>query len=179
MDAFAIAVSSSICIPRMPISLALRTSFMFGFFQFLMPLIGFYLGVSTIQYIQKIDHWVAFLLLGFIGAKMIIEAFEIKTDPACSDDEKKKTNVADFKTLFMLSVATSIDALAIGISYSIINAPIWIAALIIGVTTFIICMIGCEFGKRLGTKFEKRAVFIGGLALIGIGIKILLEHLLS
>ncbi|HQG40873.1 MAG TPA: manganese efflux pump MntP family protein, partial [Spirochaetales bacterium] len=132
MDAFAIAVSSSICMPHMPLKLALRTSFMFGFFQFLMPVIGFFLGISTIQFIEKFDHWVAFLLLGFIGIKMIIESFGIKSEQACSDDEKKKTDIADFKTLLMLSIATSIDALAIGISYSIIYAPIWIAALLIG-----------------------------------------------
>ncbi|HOT58114.1 MAG TPA: manganese efflux pump MntP family protein [Spirochaetia bacterium] len=178
MDAFAIAVSSSICMPHMPLKLALRTSFMFGFFQFLMPVIGFFLGISTIQFIEKFDHWVAFLLLGFIGIKMIIESFGIKSEQACSDDEKKKTDIADFKTLLMLSIATSIDALAIGISYSIIYAPIWIAALLIGITTFIICVIGCEFGKRLGTKFEKSAVLVGGIVLIGIGTKILLEHLL-
>lgn len=178
MDAFAIAVSSSICLPHMPMKLALRTSFMFGFFQFLMPVIGFFLGTSTIHFIEKFDHWVAFLLLSFIGIKMIVEAFEIKPNQSCSDDENKKTNITNFKTLFVLSIATSIDALAIGISYSIIKAPIWIASLLIGITTFIICMIGCEFGKRLGIKFEKSAVLVGGLVLIGIGTKILLEHFL-
>ncbi len=179
MDAFAIAVSSSICMPHMPLKMAVRTSFMFGFFQFLMPVAGYFLGESTMRYISGFDHWVAFGLLAAIGIKMIVESFEIKNDPSCSDEEKKKTNVADFRTLLLLSVATSIDAMAMGISYSVMGAPIWYAAGIIGITTFVICMVGCEFGKRLGTKFEKSAVLVGGLALVGIGLKILLEHLLA
>jgi len=143
MDAFAVSVSSGICIADMKFRHALRTAFMFGLFQFIMPLLGYAAGSTFADLIQTWDHWLAFGLLAFVGGKMLI------------------------------------DALAVGISYSLIQAPIWLASSIIGLITFVLCLLGCEFGKRLGAKFELGAEILGGVVLLGIAVKILLEHLLA
>jgi putative Mn2+ efflux pump MntP len=179
MDAFAVSVSAGICVAELRFRHALRTAFAFGFFQFAMPLLGFFLGSGFAAYIRGWDHWLAFGLLALVGAKMIKESFEIRDEASCSEDDLKKKNVLDLRTLLVLAVATSIDALAVGVSYSVIDAPIWLAAGIIGVVTFALCLIGCEFGKRIGARFERWAEVAGGLALIGIGAKILIEHLMA
>lgn len=177
MDAFAVSVSAGICVADLRFRHALRAAFAFGFFQFAMPLLGFFLGSGFAAYIRGWDHWLAFGLLALVGAKMIKESFEIRDEASCSEDDLKKKNVLDPRTLLVLAVATSIDALAVGVSYSVIGAPIWLAAGIIGVVTFALCLVGCEFGKRIGARFERWAEVAGGLALIGIGAKILIEHL--
>lgn len=177
MDAFAVSVSAGICVAELRFRHALRTAFAFGFFQFAMPLLGFFLGSGFAAYIRAWDHWLAFGLLALVGAKMIKESFEIRDEASCSEDDLKKKNVLDLRTLLVLAVATSVDALAVGVSYSVIGAPIWLAAGIIGAVTFALCLVGCEFGKRIGARFERWAKVAGGLALIGIGAKILIEHL--
>jgi len=181
MDAFAVSVSSGICTDNLQPRHIIRGSFSFGLFQFVMPVLGWFLGSQFRTAIQNFDHWIAFALLAFIGGKMIAESFE--TEPAACDDTETpqkagKTDVRNIKTLFTLSVATSIDALAVGLSYSLLGKSILSPAAAIGLITFTVCIVGFEFGKRIGYLIEKRAELVGGLVLIGIGLKILLEHLL-
>jgi len=176
-DAFAVSVSSGICVKELKFRHALRASLVFGFFQFGMPILGWILGGTFKIYIEKFDHWIAFALLAFVGGRMLKEAFEIEEPSSCSDEEAKKKSILNWGTLVVLAVATSIDALAVGLSYSMLGELILIPALIIGSITFIVCMIGTEFGKRLGARFERWAEVFGGLVLIGIGVKILAEHI--
>jgi putative Mn2+ efflux pump MntP len=146
-----------------------------------MPIIGWFLGNSFRAYIEGFDHWIAFGLLAIIGIKMIIES-RGEASPGEQGDSCPTDNKFDVKnlwTLFVLAIATSIDALAIGLSYSLINQSIWIPAIMIGVITFAVCLLGFEFGKRIGMMFEKWATLIGGIVLVFIGTKILLEHLLG
>jgi putative Mn2+ efflux pump MntP len=179
MDAFAVSVSAGVCIADMKFRYALRTAFAFGIFQFLMPLLGYAAGFGFSGMIESWDHWLAFGLLAFVGGKMIRESFDIKDEASCSEEELNKKNVLDPRTLLVLALATSIDALAVGISYSALRAPIWQAAGIIGFITFALCLVGCEFGKRLGSRFERGAEIAGGAVLIAIAFKILLEHTLG
>jgi putative Mn2+ efflux pump MntP len=190
MDAFAVSVSSGICIRDLKLFHALRASFSFGLFQFLMPVLGWYLGSAFLAYISAWDHWIAFVLLGFIGGKMLIEAlgkkkteknetagsgpYQQKTDER---DSSSSADIRNFKTLLVLSIATSIDALAVGLSFSVLGGGIWVNSGIIGGITFAVCLIGFEFGRHIGFLFEKWAEAAGGLILIGLGIKILVEHL--
>nr|WP_320131384.1 manganese efflux pump MntP family protein [uncultured Holophaga sp.] len=174
MDAFAVSVSSGICIPELRIRYALRAAFAFGLFQFLMPVVGWLLGSSFRGYIDAFDHWIAFLLLLGVGGKMVYEALKIG-EPACDREEAR--GILKLRTLFLLAVATSIDALAVGLSYSILRTPILAPALLIGGVTFLVSFVGCEFGKRIGAKFERWAELAGGLVLICIGIRILYQHL--
>jgi len=176
MDAFAVSISSGICIPNMKFRYALRASLSFGLFQAVMPLIGWGLGGAFRSYIERVDHWVAFALLALVGGKMIYESFQIK-DPTCDLEVYK--GVMSLRNLLILSVATSLDALAVGISFSVLHGPILGPALLIGVVTFLVSMIGCEFGKRIGAKFERWAEVGGGLVLVGIGLKILFDHLVG
>ena len=141
-----------------------------------MPLAGFAAGTTFASAIESWDHWLAFVLLAAVGGKMVFESFRIQDPATCSDDERHKLNVLDLRVLLVLSVATSIDALAVGISYSIIRAPIWIASSIIGAITFVLCFLGCEFGKRIGSRLERWAELAGGVTLMGIGLKILLDR---
>jgi putative Mn2+ efflux pump MntP len=173
MDAFAVSVGSGVCIRNLKSFHAVRASLSFGLFQFAMPITGWFLGSAFVQYIQGFDHWIAFLLLGFTGGRMIFTTLK--------KGEKNK-NTADIRNpaaLLVLSVATSIDALAVGISLSMLNSGIWGSAAIIGLITFFVCLAGFAFGRRIGFAFEKGAETAGGIILIGIGLKILLEHLLS
>jgi putative Mn2+ efflux pump MntP len=176
MDAFAVSVGAGISIPALKPFHIIRSSFFFGLFQFLMPVAGWFVGGSLASYIEKFDHWVVFTLLSLIGGKMALESLrDRKTAPA------EKTGTADIRnlwTLVTISVTTSIDALAVGVSFSFMNQGIWRNALIIGAVTFGVCFLGFEFGRRLGRFFEKWAGLAGGLVLIGVGTKILLEHLL-
>jgi manganese efflux pump family protein len=176
-DAFAVSIASGICVAELSFRHALRASFFFGIFQFAMPIIGWFLGGTFRRYIQGFDHWIAFGLLAFVGGKMIRESFGVKDPHACSDEEKSKSDIRSLKTLLLLSVATSIDALAVGLSYSMIHSPIFLPSLVIGLVTFALSMVGVEFGKRVGAKFERWAVVAGGVVLIGIGVKLLLEHI--
>ncbi|MDR2095663.1 MAG: manganese efflux pump MntP family protein [Treponema sp.] len=187
MDAFAVSVSSGICIKGLRPFHALRASFFFGLFQFLMPVAGWYLGGTFIVYIEAYDHWIAFILLVFIGARMIREAAGIKPDAETPPSERGAGDICRFWSLLTLSVATSIDALAVGISLNIMGHGIWSSSGIIGGITFFVCLAGFILGSRLrrglkrgiGLRFEKWSEIAGGVVLIGIGCRILAEHLLS
>jgi putative Mn2+ efflux pump MntP len=182
MDAFAVSVSSGIAIPGLKPLYALRASFFFGLFQFLMPVAGWFLGSGFSSYIGAFDHWVVFALLSFIGGKMALESLRGRKAAAEAPPNSGKAKTADIRSLWALlsvSVATSIDALAVGVSFSLLNQGIWHNALIIGVVTFCCCLTGFEFGRRLGRLFEKWAGLAGGITLIAVGTKIMLEHLLG
>jgi len=175
MDAFSVA--SGVCVSKLSLAHALRASLSFGLFQFAMPVAGWLLGETFRAYIQGLDHWIAFGLLAIVGGRMVAEAIGRREPAACPDDEKGKTDIRDPKTLLVLSVATSIDALAVGLSYSVVGTPILEPAAVIGIVTFVVCLVGTEFGKRIGARFERWASLAGGLVLIGIGARILIEHL--
>lgn len=185
MDAFAVSISSGICIPDLKPRQGLRAAFAFGLFQFLMPLAGWLLGGAFKTLIQGFDHWLAFGLLAFVGGKMLLEGLESRRAAAlpgaCEDEETEagatRRSILDPLGLLILAVATSIDALAVGLSYSVLGSPILLPATVIGLVTFLLCLGGCEFGKRLGARFESWAEVAGGLVLMGIGTKILIEHL--
>ncbi|MDR1904424.1 MAG: manganese efflux pump MntP family protein [Treponema sp.] len=197
MDAFAVSISSGICVRGLRPFHALRASFFFGLFQFLMPVAGWYLGGTLLAYIEAYDHWIAFILLAFIGAKMIREAVGIKRKAETPSAERGAAergaaergaaDICRLRPLFTLSVATSIDALAVGISLNIMGHGIWISSGIIGGITFFVCLAGFILGNRLqqglkqgiGLGFEKCSEIAGGIVLIGIGCKILAEHLLN
>jgi putative Mn2+ efflux pump MntP len=174
MDAFAISVSSGIAIPGLRFFYVLRSSFFFGLFQFLMPVAGWFLGSALASYIDSFDHWVVFVLLCFIGGKMVLEALRPKPKGEAAEGGM---DIRSLVPLLAVSVATSIDALAVGVSFSLLDQGIWRNALIIGAVTFFCCLSGFEFGRRMGRFFEKWAGVAGGLMLIGVGAKILIEHL--
>lgn len=170
MDALAVSVGAGISGKDLNRFYALRASLAFGFFQFLMPCIGWFLGASFLSYIAAFDHWAAFILLFAIGAKMII-------DGARGGGRSGASNILSFKALIVVSVATSIDALAVGVTLSVIDDNVLIAALVFGVITFIASFAGFEFGKKAGAKFESGALIVGGLVLIGVGVKTLFDHM--
>jgi len=169
MDAFAISVTAGLTLKRSRLASALKIGLFFGGFQALMPFLGFIAGVNLRHFIGGIDHWIAFFLLSFIGGKMIYEAFKI--------DEAGKKDLLGTLTLFILSVATSIDAFAVGLSFAFLKVAILKPVVIIGCTTFAICFCGLLIGKKAGHFFESKIEIIGGLILIGIGLKILIQHL--
>lgn len=169
MDAFAVSVTSGLAIDKLKIGHALRIGAFFGMFQAIMPIIGWLAGIGLKDFISGIDHWVAFVLLTVIGVKMIFESSKMKED--------KNSDPLNVYTLLILSVATSIDALAVGLSLSALAVAIMMPALIIGLTTFTFSFAGVFIGKRVGHLFESKIELAGGLILIGIGIKILTEHL--
>lgn len=168
-DSFAISVSSGLIIKKIDLFNAMKIAFSLAFFQALFPVIGWYIGTEVVEYIKDYDHWAAFLLLLLIGCKMIYDNLR-------SGSEDKKFNPLHFGTLIALSVATSIDALAVGFSFGLIDINIWLTALIIGFVTFAFSMLGIFLGKRTEGRFGKRMEILGGIILIGIGIKILIEH---
>ena len=177
MDAFAVAVSSGMICKYRGWRNTVKLAAFFGFFQFLMPLIGYYLGKSIYGFIHNVDHWIAFALLAFIGAKMIIET--IKEGTACDDEQAKAQNPFATKNLFVMAVATSIDALAVGITFALTDENIWLSSVTIGVITFMISALGVILGNKVGCVFKKSAGIIGGAILICIGLRILLEHLIG
>ena len=169
MDAFAVAVCKGLSMPKMNWKKAGVIAAYFGIFQALMPSIGYLLGVNFQENIQSIDHWIAFILLGIIGLNMLKEA--ISTETENSNDSIK------FKDMLILAVATSIDALAVGITFAFLKVNLWLAISLIGIITFTISVAGVKIGNVFGCKYEKKAELVGGLILILLGIKILLEHL--
>jgi manganese efflux pump family protein len=173
MDSLSVAIINGGIIKDLKIKHALRIAFSFGFFQAAMPVIGWVAGLAFVRFIATFDHWIAFGLLAFIGGKMIYES--LKKEGECSDS----MNCLHFPTLLLLSLATSIDALAVGLSFSMLGIQIAVPVLIIGLITFGICIAGIYIGKKIGHFFEKKLELIGGLILIGIGLKILMEHLLN
>lgn len=172
MDAFAVAVCKGLNMSRINYKRGALIALFFGTFQGLMPLIGWFLGVQFEKYIVSLDHWVAFLLLGFIGGKMIAEAFEKEKEDCCPD----KFSIGE---LFILAIATSIDALAVGITFALIapTTGISVAVILIGVITFALSFVGVVIGNKFGAKYKKRAELAGGIILCLMGLKILLEHL--
>lgn len=171
MDAFAVSIASGVTLKCFQTRPAFRVAIFFGGFQALMPVIGWLAGSTFQNYIQAYDHWVAFGLLAFIGGKMIYESFVIT-------EAESKCDPRNLTTVFMLSIATSIDALAVGLSFSVLNVHIIEPVVIIGIVTFLLSLLGVYIGGKFGALFENKIELIGGIVLIGIGIKILLEHLL-
>lgn len=169
MDAFAVAVCKGLSMKQIKMNKSIIVGGYFGIFQGLMPIIGYILGVSFQEIITKVDHWISFILLAVIGINMIKDSFSKETE-----NLNDRTN---FKTMLPLSIATSIDALAIGITFAFLKVNIIIAALIITITTFLISIIGVIIGNKVGNKLEKKAETFGGIILVLIGLKILLEHL--
>ena len=179
MDAFAVSVCKGLKMRRLNKKNAAVIGLFFGGFQAIMPLIGWLLGKQFEKYITSFDHWIAFVLLAFIGGKMAIEAIKGDDDEQ-DDDGGNKTSDGeklDLKELTMLAVATSIDALAVGITFAFLKVNILTAISIIGVTTFVLSIIGVAVGNKFGMKYKSKAEIVGGIVLILIGLKILLEHL--
>ena len=173
MDAFAVAVCQGLCIPKLNLRQGGVIALYFGGFQALMPLIGWFLGSQFAGYIQSFDHWVAFVLLALIGGNMVREALSPEEEEtSCAVNSK-----LDHKKLFMMAVATSIDALAIGVAFAFMDVLILPAVSLIGCTTFCLSLVGVVVGNFFGSRYKKRAELTGGIILILLGVKILLEHL--
>lgn len=170
MDAFAVSICKGLSMKKINWKKAVIIGVYFGIFQALMPTIGYFLGSAFESFVTSIDHWIAFILLTLIGGNMIKEAF--------GKDEKENCNDSvDFKTMIVLAIATSIDALAVGITFAFLDVNLPLAVSIIGLTTFIISLIGVKIGNKFGNKYEQKAQIVGGVVLLLIGLKILLEHL--
>lgn len=174
MDAFAVSVCKGLGMKRLDMGQALVIALFFGGFQALMPLAGWALGSGFQSYIEPVDHWIAFALLAFIGGKMLYDAFheEDGDEPIAGEAAR-----LDLKEILMLAIATSIDALAVGVSFAFLQVDIVPAISLIGVITFALSLVGVAAGHQFGARFEKPATIVGGLVLILIGLKILLEHL--
>ncbi len=169
MDAFAVSICKGLSMKNMNYNKALIIALYFGLFQALMPLIGYILGDTFDHKIRVIDHWVAFILLTLIGGNLLKEAF--------SKDVEKSNDKTDLKTMAILAIATSIDALAVGITFAFLEVNIVLAIIMIGFITFIMTLIGVKIGNVFGSIYEKKATFVGGAILVFMGIKILLTHL--
>ena len=173
MDAFAVAVCQGLCMPKLNLRQGGVIALYFGGFQALMPLIGWFLGSQFAGYIQSFDHWVAFVLLALIGGNMVREALSPEEEEtSCAVNSK-----LDHKKLFMMAVATSIDALAIGVAFAFMDVLILPAVSLIGCTTFCLSLVGVVVGNFFCSRYKKRAELTGGIILILLGVKILLEHL--
>ena len=170
MDAFAVSITSGITIKRLHINHALKIALFFGLFQAIMPIVGWLAGLSLRDYISAVDHWIAFGLLSSIGCKMIYESITVQSS-------EKEIDPLNVYVLLVLSVATSIDALAVGVSFAFLKVAIVTPVIIIGTVTFLLSYLGVYIGDRIGHFFENKIEIAGGLLLIGIGIKILVEGL--
>lgn len=174
MDAFAVSVCKGLAMKQCTFRKAGIVGLYFGVFQALMPLVGYLLGVQFKDAITSIDHWIAFVLLGIIGGNMIKEARQDGCEDGCCEHTDESL---DFKTMIGLAVATSIDALAVGVTFAFLHVNIVPAVIFIGVITFTISAAGVKIGNVFGTKYQSKAELVGGVILILIGCKILLEHL--
>ncbi len=168
MDAAAVAMSNGICMDKPKFKTAFLIAFFFGLFQGIMPLIGYFAGSTFSNFISNIDHWVAFGLLSVIGGKMVIDSFK---------DEKQECKFITIRLLIVQAIATSIDALAVGVTFAVMSVNILSAVSIIALTTFCISLASVYIGKKFGSFLESKAELLGGIILVGIGIKILIEHL--
>jgi putative Mn2+ efflux pump MntP len=169
MDAFAVSIILGLSVTKPGIKEFLIPGLFFGFFQALMPFIGYYAGTHFVERIQHLDHWVVFGLLGFIGGKMIKDSF--------SKEEQSKEVSFKFFNMLLLAIATSIDALAIGVSFAFFQINIFTAIMIIGLTTLILSMGGVKAGNLFGARYKSKAEFIGGAVLVLLGFKVLIESL--
>lgn len=169
MDAFAVSICKGLSVRRIRPKHAVLTALWFGGFQALMPLAGFFLGVSFADFVSSVDHWIAFILLGVIGANMIKDSFD--KDESCSVGPD-----FSFRTMLAMAVATSIDAFAIGVTFAFLKVNIWYAVLFIGITTALFSAAGVYLGNLFGCRYKSKAEFTGGLILIVMGLKILLDH---
>ena len=170
MDSLAVSITSGLEMRELKISKALKIAIFFGLFQALMPVVGWLAGLSLTDLISGIDHWIAFALLSLIGCKMIYESIRLES-------REKVIDPMNVYLLLMLSIATSIDALAVGITFAFLEVSIVTPIIIIGVVTFLLSLLGVFVGNKVGHLFEKKIGIAGGLILIGIGIRILIEHL--
>ncbi len=172
MDSFAVSIGCGLAEQRVSFQHAVKIAFSLAFFQGLLPIIGWLLGTSVKIYVENADHWIAFILLAYLGGKMIVESLK-------ENDCDKLSDIYSWKHIMTLSIATSIDALVVGFSYALASTKtIFGGAIIIGAVTFFFAMLGIRIGKDVGEKFGKKVEFLGGIILIGIGTKILLEHTL-
>lgn len=171
MDAFAVSIAKGLSVERIEWQHPLKAGVWFGGFQALMPLVGYLVGVSFAERVAEIDHWIAFILLGVIGMNMIRDSF-------AKDDEPHNPDFSA-RTMLVLAVATSIDALAVGISFSFLKVDIILAVAIIGVVTLLLSMLGVKIGNLFGNRYKSKAEFTGGAVLTLMGLKILLEHTLQ
>ena len=171
-DAFSVAVCKGLNMRKLNLKHAYIIALFFGVFQAVMPLIGYFLGTSFSSYIESFDHWIAFALLAFIGGKMIVEVIREKDDEA-----EEQTDVLKIGELTVMAVATSIDALAVGITFAFLKVNILFSVILIGVTTFALSLLGVIIGNKFGAKYESKAELAGGIILVLIGVKILMEHL--
>lgn len=169
MDAFAVSICKGLSMKKLDWKKAFIIASYFGAFQGLMPVIGYFLGATFSDLVTSIDHWIAFALLSIIGGNMIKESFD--------DEEEKRNDNVDFKTMIVLAIATSIDALAVGITFAFLKTNIVLSVVLIGIITFVISLLGVNIGNKFGDKFQNKAELSGGIILILIGLKILLEHL--
>ena len=169
MDAFAVSVAAGIQMTTLKLRQVARLALAFGFFQFLMAVLGWLAGRGLSKWLDAVDHWVAFGLLVFIGGKMIWESLR-------HADEARKDPTRGW-TLFILAVATSIDALAVGLSFAFLDISIWVPSIAIGLVALVLSAVGAAFGSRLGKRFGVWAERAGGLVLIGIGVKIVVDHI--
>lgn len=172
MDAFAASISKGICIKQISKKQSLVIAIFFGGFQFLMPFIGYYLGISMIDIISRFDYIVSFLLLNFIGLKMILESLNNRE----SEIECCKINQFSLKDILVLAIVTSLDALAVGVTFSLTDNNLFSSTLTIGIVTFILSYIGVYIGRSFGNKYEKKAEVLGGVVLMLIGFKMLISH---
>lgn len=172
MDAFAVSICKGLSVCRIRPRHAALTALWFGGFQALMPLLGYFLGVSFADFVSSVDHWIAFILLSIIGGNMIKESFS-KEDCCCVDPD------FSMKTMLSMAVATSIDALAIGVSFAFLKVNIWSAVLMIGLTTGVFSAVGIYIGHIFGNRYKSKAEFAGGLILALMGLKILIDHTIA
>lgn len=171
MDAFAVSVCKGLSVRVLRSRYIFSLAMWFGGFQALMPLIGYFLGVSFADYVTEFDHWISFVLLAIIGGKMVKEAHQ--------DEEGKIDPDFSFRSMLVLAIATSIDALAVGVSFAFLKVDIWAAVLLIGATTAAFSGFGAVVGNMFGSRYKSKAEYAGGVILIVIGLKILIEHLVS
>ena len=168
MDAFAVSIGKGLSLKQIKLRHVLSVGLWFGGFQALMPLIGYLLGATFTAVVSDFDHWIAFFLLGIIGFNMIRDSF--------TKEEEKHDDDFSFRTMLMLAVATSIDALAVGVSFAFLSVDLWISVALIGLITFAFSAVGLKIGNIFGNKYKSKAEFTGGVVLVLMGVKILVEH---
>lgn len=169
-DTFAVSVTAGLVENKIKLWQAVKIALIFAFLQAIFPVIGWVLGVQISSFVNAYQHWVAFVLLLIIGSKMVFDALK-------NEEQKKTLDIFDIKVVFILGMATSIDALFIGLSFAFVDVNIWLAAFLIGFFTYFVAMIGMLIGKKAGHLFGQKAEIIGGLVLVTIGVKILLENI--